>query len=70
MSILNDLQGVFGSPATHAAAWGFAASFVLCVLLVITKRWHGALTMDFTNAVPANHPVVVQFDDIYGKENP
>jgi hypothetical protein len=40
------------------------------VLLVITKRWHGALTMDFTNAVPANHPVFVQFDDICGKENP
>jgi hypothetical protein len=32
-----------------------AASFVLCVLLVITKRWHGALTMDFTERVKKIH---------------
>lgn len=32
-----------------------AASFVLCVLLVVTKRWHGALTMDFTDGVQKFH---------------
>ena len=48
-------QGVFQSPALQAAAWGMAASFVLCVLLVITKRWHGALTMDFTDGVQKFH---------------
>jgi UDP-N-acetylmuramyl pentapeptide phosphotransferase/UDP-N-acetylglucosamine-1-phosphate transferase len=55
MSILAALQGIFQSPATAAAVWGFAASFALCVLLVITKRWHGALTMDFTDGIQKFH---------------
>ena len=55
MTPLHALQGVFQSPALHAAAWGMSASFVLCVLLVITKRWHGALTMDFTDGVQKFH---------------
>jgi UDP-N-acetylmuramyl pentapeptide phosphotransferase/UDP-N-acetylglucosamine-1-phosphate transferase len=55
MNTLNALQGVFQSPALHAAAWGFASTFTLCVLMVITKRWHGALTMDFTDGVQKFH---------------
>ena len=55
MTPFHALQGVFQSPALQAAAWGMAASFVLCVLLVITKRWHGALTMDFTDGVQKFH---------------
>lgn len=43
MTPFHAFQGVFQSPALQAAAWGMAASFALCVLLVITKRWHGAL---------------------------
>jgi hypothetical protein len=38
MTPFHAFQGVFQSPALQAAAWGVAASFVLCVLLVITKR--------------------------------
>ena len=33
MTPFNAFQGVFQSPALQAAAWGMAASFVLCVLL-------------------------------------
>jgi UDP-N-acetylmuramyl pentapeptide phosphotransferase/UDP-N-acetylglucosamine-1-phosphate transferase len=55
MNTLHALQGVFQSPALHAAAWGFASTFALCVLMVITKRWHGALTMDFTDGVQKFH---------------
>lgn len=55
MNPLNALQGVFLSPTLHAAAWGFVSTFLLCVLLVITKRWHGALTMDFTDGVQKFH---------------
>jgi hypothetical protein len=51
MNPLAALQGVFQSPATAAAASGFVASFALYVLLVITKRWHGALIMNFTNGI-------------------
>lgn len=32
-----------------------AASFALCVLLVLTKRWHGTLTMDGTDGVQKFH---------------
>lgn len=32
-----------------------AASFALCVLLVLTKRWHGALTMDHIEGVQKFH---------------
>jgi UDP-N-acetylmuramyl pentapeptide phosphotransferase/UDP-N-acetylglucosamine-1-phosphate transferase len=55
MNTLHALQGVFQSPALQAAAWGFASTFALCVLMVITKRWHGALTMDFTDGVQKFH---------------
>jgi UDP-N-acetylmuramyl pentapeptide phosphotransferase/UDP-N-acetylglucosamine-1-phosphate transferase len=54
-SLLQSIQGLFASAALHAVAWGFGASFALCVLLVITKRWHGALTMDFTDGVQKFH---------------
>jgi UDP-N-acetylmuramyl pentapeptide phosphotransferase/UDP-N-acetylglucosamine-1-phosphate transferase len=55
MSLIEAIHGVFTSPALSAAAWGFASSFVLCVLLVLTKPWHGALTMDFTDGVQKFH---------------
>ncbi|PUE27535.1 glycosyltransferase [Limnohabitans sp. Jir72] len=55
MTLLNAISGVFQSPALYAAIWGFASSFALCVFLVITKRWHGALTMDFTDGVQKFH---------------
>ncbi len=55
MTPFHAFQGVFQSPALQAATWGMAASFVLCVLLVITKRFHGALTMDFTEGVQKFH---------------
>lgn len=32
-----------------------AASFALCVFLVLTKPWHGALTMDFIDGVQKFH---------------
>jgi UDP-N-acetylmuramyl pentapeptide phosphotransferase/UDP-N-acetylglucosamine-1-phosphate transferase len=54
-SLLQSIQGLFASAALHAAAWGFGASFLLCVLFVLTKRWHGALTMDFTDGVQKFH---------------
>ncbi len=55
MSLFEAIAGVFTSPAMDAAAWGFACSFGLCVVLVLTKPWHGALTMDFTDGVQKFH---------------
>jgi UDP-N-acetylmuramyl pentapeptide phosphotransferase/UDP-N-acetylglucosamine-1-phosphate transferase len=53
--LLQSITGVFTSPALNAAAWGFAASFVFCVALVLTKRWHGALSMDHAHGVQKFH---------------
>ncbi len=44
--MLNDLSYV---------VWGFGASFVLCCLVVLTARWHGALSMDHTDGVQKFH---------------
>ena len=55
MNLHQALQGIFQSPALPAAAWGMTASFVLCVLLVLTKRWHGALTMDHMEGIQKFH---------------
>ena len=55
MNLIQAISGVFSSPALHAAAWGMAASFALCVLLVLTKRWHGALTMDHVEGIQKFH---------------
>jgi UDP-N-acetylmuramyl pentapeptide phosphotransferase/UDP-N-acetylglucosamine-1-phosphate transferase len=44
------------SDTTYAAALlGFVTSLALCVVLVLTKRWHGALSMDFTDGVQKFH---------------
>ena len=53
--LLRSINGVFESPALTAATCGFAASFVFCVVFVITKRWHGALSMDHANGVQKFH---------------
>lgn len=55
MTPIDALIGIFRTQATLPAAWGMAASFVLCVLLVLTKRWHGALTMDHVDGVQKFH---------------
>jgi UDP-N-acetylmuramyl pentapeptide phosphotransferase/UDP-N-acetylglucosamine-1-phosphate transferase len=75
--LIDPIYGVFASAATVAAAWGFAASFVLCVLLVFTKRWHGPLTMDHMEGVQKFHtdptpriggvPIVIGFMVAWGK---
>jgi UDP-N-acetylmuramyl pentapeptide phosphotransferase/UDP-N-acetylglucosamine-1-phosphate transferase len=55
LKIIDGINGFFESPALSAAGWGFLASFTLCVILVLTKRWHGALTMDHTEGVQKFH---------------
>ena len=38
-----------------SALYGFFASFGTCLLLVLTKRWHGKLTLDGTDGVQKFH---------------
>lgn len=55
MNTLHAFHGIFDTPALNAAGWGFASTFVVCLLIVITERWHGALTMDLTAGVQKFH---------------
>lgn len=57
-----------------------AASFAFCIFLVLTKRWHGALTMDHPEGVQKFHtvptpriggvPIVLGLIVVWGKASP
>ncbi len=55
MKTIDVVSGIFQSLAPAATGWGFLANFTLCVLFVLAKRWHGALTMDHTECVEKFH---------------
>lgn len=55
MNPLEAIVGLLQSPATVAAGWGALTSFVLCILLVITKRWHGKLSLDEATGIQKFH---------------
>jgi UDP-N-acetylmuramyl pentapeptide phosphotransferase/UDP-N-acetylglucosamine-1-phosphate transferase len=55
MNLIEVLNAVFHSSALGAAAMGMGASFVFCLLLVLTKRWHGVLTMDSLDGIQKFH---------------
>ena len=55
MTLVQAFTGIFNSPALSAAVWGLATSWGACLLLVLTKRWHGALSMDFTDGIQKFH---------------
>lgn len=59
---------------------GFAASFLIGLLLVLTKRWHGTLSMDLTDGIQKFHtvptpriggiPIVLGLVLVWGKSSP
>ncbi len=55
MNFFQTLSGLLESQAAFAALHGFVSSFLFCVLLVMTKRWHGIFTMDHTDGVQKFH---------------
>jgi UDP-N-acetylmuramyl pentapeptide phosphotransferase/UDP-N-acetylglucosamine-1-phosphate transferase len=63
MNLSEAIQNLSGSQAFVAAlsgTWlavgaGFVASLAFCVLLVLTKSWHGALSMDANEGVQKFH---------------
>jgi UDP-N-acetylmuramyl pentapeptide phosphotransferase/UDP-N-acetylglucosamine-1-phosphate transferase len=58
---------------------GFSTSFLIGVLLVLTKRWHGALSMDFTHGIQKFHttptpriggiPIILSLVLVWGKSS-
>ncbi|MBE0475050.1 MAG: glycosyl transferase [Limnohabitans sp.] len=55
MSLFQALSDVMTSPASVAATWGAAASFIVCIVLVMTPHLHGKLSMDHTHGIQKFH---------------
>ncbi len=55
MNFFVTLRDVLSLPALLAAGWGLAVTFSTCVLLVLTKRWHGKVSMDEAQGVQKFH---------------
>lgn len=53
--MFNALQTLAQTPVLAPALWGMATSFGLCVLLVLTQRFHGRLTHDHSVGVQKFH---------------
>lgn len=55
MNLMNSILGIINSPSWEAATWAFTVSFLLCVAVVLTQRWHGKMTMDLTDGIQKFH---------------
>ena len=55
MKFIDILAEVFASPAAGAAGLGLLVSLAVSLLLVLTKRWHGRLSLDVTEGVQKFH---------------
>lgn len=57
MKVLEALQAFTTLSDIDTVGIGFAASFLIGLLLVLTKRWHGTLSMDLTDGIQKFHTV-------------
>ena len=55
MSFIQALQEIFSSPAIKAAAWGGGTCFLFSVLIVLTKKLHGSVSLDLSNGIQKFH---------------
>jgi UDP-N-acetylmuramyl pentapeptide phosphotransferase/UDP-N-acetylglucosamine-1-phosphate transferase len=55
MNLLEDAFAMLRMPELNSAGVAFLASFVLCIAVVLTKRWHGAFSMDTTDGIQKFH---------------
>ncbi len=55
MILIETINRLLTSPAANPALWGCSASFALCILLVLTGRWHGVWTMDSVVGIQKFH---------------
>lgn len=80
MRVLEALQALPTLLDIGSVGIGFAASFLIGLLLVLTKRWHGALSMDFTDGIQKFHttptpriggvPILLSLVLVWGKASP
>ncbi len=55
MNLFQAIPDVFNQPDMHAAVWGLGCTWIFCFLLVLTKRWHGSLSMDSVVGIQKSH---------------
>ena len=55
MNLLSAVHALFRVPELTSAGVAFLASFFLCIAVVVTKRWHGAFTMDSPDGIQKFH---------------
>jgi hypothetical protein len=55
MNLLDAAFTFFRMPELTSAVVGFLASFLLCIAVVLTKRWHGAFSLDTTDGIQKFH---------------
>jgi UDP-N-acetylmuramyl pentapeptide phosphotransferase/UDP-N-acetylglucosamine-1-phosphate transferase len=55
MNLLDATFALFRMPELTSAVVAFLASFLLCIAVVLTKRWHGAFSMDTTHGIQKFH---------------
>jgi UDP-N-acetylmuramyl pentapeptide phosphotransferase/UDP-N-acetylglucosamine-1-phosphate transferase len=55
MNFFVALRDVLSLPTLSEAVWGLVVTFSACVLLVLTKRWHGKVSMDEAQGVQKFH---------------
>jgi UDP-N-acetylmuramyl pentapeptide phosphotransferase/UDP-N-acetylglucosamine-1-phosphate transferase len=57
MNLQDAAFALFRLPELTSAGVAFLASFLLCIAVVLTKRWHGAFSMDPTHGIQKFHSV-------------
>jgi UDP-N-acetylmuramyl pentapeptide phosphotransferase/UDP-N-acetylglucosamine-1-phosphate transferase len=55
MNLLDSALALFNKPDLTSAYFASLASFLLCIAVVLTKRWHGAFSMDTTDGIQKFH---------------
>jgi len=55
MNLLDTVIALLRKPELNSAYVAFLASFVLCISVVLTKRWHGAFSTDTTDGIQKFH---------------
>lgn len=80
MHVLEALQALPTLSDIGSVGIGFAASFLIGLLLVLTKRWHGSMSMDFTDGIQKFHttptpriggvPILLSLVLVWGKSSP
>jgi UDP-N-acetylmuramyl pentapeptide phosphotransferase/UDP-N-acetylglucosamine-1-phosphate transferase len=57
MQVLEAFQALTALSDIVSVSIAFASSFLIGLLLVLTKRWHGILSMDYTDGIQKFHTV-------------